>query len=156
LKEAGYDVRLERDLHLRQMKDVLRDFRSRIEVGDEVVFFFAGHGVQISGANYLLPVDVRAKSEDQVRDDGLVLGDELAEIAQRKPGLTLAIIDACRDNPFPKKGRAIGDRGLTGVAGATGQMVIYSAGEGQQALDRLDERDKSRNGVFTRVFLKEM
>src|SRR5438105_2698626 len=64
--------------------------------------------------------------------------------------------DHYRAIPGLKNGRAIGGRGLTGVAGATGQMVIYSAGEGQEALDRLDDHDHVRNGLFTRVFLREM
>src|SRR5438105_4884642 len=156
LGKAGYEVTLQRDQSLRQMRDVLRGFREHIQEGDEVVLFFSGHGVQIGHTNFLLPGDVRAKSEEQVRDDGVMLSDMLAEIAEQKPSLTLAIVDACRNNPFPKKGRAIGGRGLTGVAGATGQMVIYSAGEGQEALDRLDDHDHVRNGLFTRVFLREM
>lgn len=156
LRKAGYAVTLEKDRTLRQMKDTVRAFRAGIGGGDEVVFYFSGHGVQIGGMNQLLPIDVRAQTEDQVRDDSIALGDLLADIARQKPGLTLAIIDACRDNPFPKTGRAIGGRGLTGVAGATGQMVIYSAGEGQQALDRLGDSDPVKNGVFTRVFIREM
>jgi hypothetical protein len=68
----------------------------------------------------------------------------------------LAIIDACRDNPFKTAGRAIGGRGLAPTSAASGQMVIFSAGTGQQALDRLNDQDKDPNGLFTRVFLKEM
>ena len=69
---------------------------------------------------------------------------------------TLAVVDACRDNPFVSAGRAIGGRGLAPTTAATGQMVIFSAGAGQQALDRLDANDKSPNGLFTRIFMEEM
>jgi murein DD-endopeptidase MepM/ murein hydrolase activator NlpD len=99
---------------------------------------------------------VAAQNEDQVKDDALSLSQVLESVRERKPRFTLAIIDACRDNPFVGTGRAIGGRGLTGVAGASGQMVIYAAGEGQRALDRLGNSDTVRNGLFTRVFLKEI
>ena len=156
LRRAGYQVTLVKDRTLRQMKDDVRQLKMRIRGGDEVVLFYSGHGVQIGAMNYLLPVDVRSDSEDQVRDDGLALSSVLEELRAQKPALTLAIIDACRDNPFKGSGRAIGGRGLTGVSGATGQMVIYSAGEGQQALDRLGDNDPVKNGLFTRVFVREM
>jgi hypothetical protein len=66
------------------------------------------------------------------------------------------MVDACRDNPFKSSGRAIGGRGLAPTTAATGQMIIFSAGSGQQALDKLNPADKSKNGLFTRIFLKEM
>jgi Caspase domain len=156
LQKAGYAVTVMKDRNLKQMKDDVREFKSQIKGGDEVFFFYSGHGVQIEAMNYLLPVDVRAESEDQVRDDALALSNVLSDLRAQKPALTLAVVDACRDNPFKGTGRAIGGRGLTGVGGANGQMVIYSAGEGQQALDRLSEGDPVRNGLFTRVFMKEM
>ncbi len=156
LQKAGYTVTVMKDRDLKEMKDDVRNFRSQIKGGDEVIFFYSGHGVQIEAMNYLLPVDVRAESEDQVRDDALALSRVLEDIREQKPALTMAVIDACRDNPFKGTGRAIGGRGLTGVGGANGQMVIYSAGEGQQALDRLSDGDPVKNGLFTRVFIKEM
>jgi hypothetical protein len=65
-------------------------------------------------------------------------------------------VDACRDNPFKGTGRSIGTRGLAPTQAATGQMILFSAGAGQQALDRLGPQDRSRNGLFTRIFLREM
>ena len=156
LRRAGYEATVVKNRDLKQLKDDLREFRLRIKAGDEVVVFFSGHGVQLGTMNYLLPVDVRSDSEDQVRDDALALSALLEDLRSQSPALTVAIIDACRDNPFASRGRAIGGRGLAGVAGASGQMVIYAAGEGQQALDRLGQRDPVRNGLFTRVFVKEM
>ena len=77
-------------------------------------------------------------------------------MADRKAKFTLAMIDACRDNPFKSSGRAIGGRGLSPTTAATGQMVIFSAGSGQQALDKLGHNDKNKNGLFTRIFVQEM
>ena len=153
----GYKVTLRLDLDERAMKGVLRQFRSEVEGGDEVVFFFAGHGVQIGGSNYLLATDIRKESEEQVRDDGIVLQRVLDEMSERRVKLTVAMIDACRDNPFPKvAGRSIGTRGLAPTTAATGQMVIFSAGAGQQALDRLGPQDRDPNGLFTRSLLREI
>lgn len=156
LKRVGYRVTLRTDLTERSFKDELRQFKSQIQGGDEVLLFFAGHGLQLGGANYLLPTDIRGESEDQVRDDALPLQKVLDDIAERKARFMLAIVDACRDNPFKSTGRAIGSRGLAPTTAATGQMIIFSAGTGQQALDKLAPDDPHPNGVFTRVFLKEM
>jgi hypothetical protein len=157
LGEMGYKVTLRLDLDERAMKGVLRQFRSEVEGGDEVVFFFAGHGVQIGGSNYLLATDIRKESEEQVRDDGIALQRVLDEMSERRVKLTVAMIDACRDNPFPKvAGRSIGTRGLAPTTAATGQMVIFSAGAGQQALDRLGPQDRDPNGLFTRTLLREI
>ncbi|MEY4427330.1 MAG: hypothetical protein RLZZ182_19, partial [Pseudomonadota bacterium] len=155
-RKAGYKTTVLGNRDLKSMKDDIRTFRKQVQSGDEVVFFYSGHGTQMGGENFLLPIDVRAESADQVRDDALSLSQVLNDLRTSNPAFTLAIVDACRDNPFASKGRAIGGRGLTGVAGATGQMVMYAAGEGQQALDRLGPGDTVRNGVFTRVFVREM
>lgn len=156
LGRTGYKVRLRLDLTERAMKDELRAFKAEVQGGDEVLFFFAGHGVQLAGANYLLPTDIRGEAEDQVRDDALLLQKVLDDLQERKARFALAIVDACRDNPFRTAGRTLGGRGLAPTTAATGQMVMFSAGAGQQALDRLGERDKDPNGLFTRILLKEM
>ncbi len=156
LRKVGYQVTLKLDLNEKDMKIALRTFKSQIEGGDEVLFFFAGHGVQLGASNYLLPIDIAGESEEQIKDDAMQLQKVLDDINERKAKLTLALIDACRDNPFKVAGRAIGGRGLAPTTAATGQMVIFSAGSGQQALDKMGPADKHKNGVFTRVFLKEM
>ncbi|MEI8303550.1 MAG: caspase family protein [Burkholderiales bacterium] len=156
LQTLGYQVTLRLDLREREMKQVMRVFKAQVEGGDEVVIFFAGHGVQFGGTNFLLPVDIAGESEDQVRDEAIPLQRLLDDMAERKARFTLALLDACRDNPFKTAGRSLGGRGLAPTNAATGQMVIFSAGAGQQALDRLGPGDKDPNGLFTRVFLREM
>ena len=156
LEKAGFKVTLKTDVNLDSFKVALRSFKATVSPGDEAVFFFSGHGVEMGGANYLLPIDIKGDAEDQVRDDAVPLQRVLEDLQERKARFSLAIIDACRNNPFRDSGRAIGGRGLAPTTAATGQMVLYSAGSGQQALDRLSDRDPVRNGVFTRVLLKEM
>jgi len=156
LSTVGYQVTLKLDLNEKEMKAALRAFSSQVQGGDEVMFFFAGHGVQLGAANYLLPIDIGGESEAQVKDEAIQLQRILDDMSEKKSKFTLAMIDACRDNPFKTAGRAIGGRGMAPTTAATGQMVVFSAGTGQQALDRLGNNDKNKNGVFTRTFLKEM
>lgn len=156
LTELGYQVTLKLDLNEKEMKAALRNFAMQVEGGDEVLFFFAGHGVQLGSTNYLLPTDILGDNEAQVKDEAIQLQRLLDDMSERKAKLTLAVIDACRDNPFKSSGRSIGGRGLAPTSAATGQMVIFSAGTGQQALDKLNDKDKNKNGLFTRVFVQEM
>jgi uncharacterized caspase-like protein len=122
-----------------------------------VALFYAGHGVQIASTNYLLPIDIGGQSEEEVKDEAVSLQRLLDDMNERGAKFTLAMIDACRDNPFKGSGRSVaGGRGLAPTTAATGQMIVFSAGSGQQALDKLGPGDKSKNGLFTRVFVKEM
>jgi hypothetical protein len=156
LQTLGFNVTLAEDQTERGLKETLRNFKSSVEGGDEVVVFYAGHGVQIGNTNYLLPVDVAGKNEEQVRDEAIQMQRILDDMQERRTGFLLMIVDACRDNPFKIAGRTLGGRGLAPTAAATGQMVIFSAGTGQQALDKLGADDKEPNGLFTRLFLREM
>ena len=156
LKSVGFDVTLKQDLTLTAMKGALREFKARVSGGDEVVFYFSGHGVQFEGTNYLVPIDIVPENEQQVADEAVPLQRVLDDLRDQKARFSLAIVDACRDNPFKGAGRAIGGRGLAPVTAANGQMVLYSAGAGQSALDRLGPNDADPNGVFTRVLIKEM
>ena len=124
LKAVGFDVTLKQDLTQKMMKSALRDFKAQVAGGDEVVFYFSGHGVQFGGTNFLVPVDITADSEAQVADDAVPLQRILDDLTEQKARFSLAIIDACRSNPFKEAGRAIGGRGLVPVTPATGQMIM--------------------------------
>jgi len=156
MQKLGYLVNDQYDLTEREMLDAIRSFSSNVNKGDEVLFFYAGHGVQLGSSNYLLPVDIRGQDSRQVRDEAVDLQRVLTDMDERGAKLTLAVIDACRDNPFKTVGRSIGGLGLAPTTAAAGQMILFSAGAGQQALDKLGHADANPNGVFTRVFLEEI
>ena len=156
IEQVGYKVFKHLNLDEKKFKQAIRDFRANVQGGDEVLVFYAGHGVQLGSANYLLPIDIKGEGEDQVKDEAILLQKILDELEEKKTKFALAVIDACRDNPFKTKGRALGGRGLAPTSAATGQMVMFSAGSGQQALDRLSDKDPEKNGLFTRIFVKEM
>ena len=157
LKSAGFTVQLHRDLNYRGMLRAVETFGQGIKSGDEVVVFFAGHGVQIKNGNYLLPTDIEVSSEGEVEKTAYELLALTEQISEAKPAFSLVIIDACRDNPLKNKVRSVGNvRGLSAIEPAKGQMVVYSASRGQQALDRLVEKDPNPNSVFTRELISRM
>lgn len=164
LTDRGFDVTLLTDAGRVAMDEALVAFIDRIEPGDTVAFVFAGHGWSDGRQNFLLPADMRAGgSERLLARESVALRNGvngvLDEIEARAPGLTVAIIDACRNNPFtPTDGtRSVGlARGLVQVQAGTGTFVAFSAGEGQTALDRLSDQDDAPFSVFTRYFLAEL
>ena len=157
LKAADFDdVVVAVDRNRIQMNALIRQFIAKLSGGDEAVFYFSGHGVQLGGVSYLLPVDIGDESAALVRDEAIALHRILEDLAERNPRFTLVLIDACRDNPFGGNMKNVGSKGLAPTAPAEGQMVIYAAGANQKALDRLSETDRDTNGLFTRVWLKEM
>ncbi len=156
LSDLGYNITFKTDLSDKGMRATIRQFKESVNSGDEVLFFYAGHGLQLGGTNYILPTDIKGESEDQVKDEAMQLQRLLDDMSEKKAKFTLALIDACRDNPFPRRGRAIGGRGLAPTTAASGQMIIFSAGFGQQALDKVGPGDRSPNGLFTRILLEEM
>ncbi|MBI3149429.1 MAG: caspase family protein [Betaproteobacteria bacterium] len=160
-RALGFDVIEKTNVDQRSMKAAVREFVKRIGNGGVGAFFYAGHGVQDGGNNFLLPVDIgKLGDPSALPDDAIELNsDVMGRIGQAGAKFSLLVIDACRDNPFPRRaGRSVGGtRGLTAAPETPeGMIVVYSAGVGQQALDRLDESDRSPNGLFTREFVVEL
>lgn len=165
LSARGFDVTIRLDLGGRDMVVALAEFLDKIAAGDTVLFIYSGHGWSDGRENYLVPVDIRLKgSETLIAAESFALRNGvngiIDKIAQRNPALTVAIVDACRNNPFANPGdgtRAIGlARGLVQIEAPVGTFIAFSAGEGQTALDRLSDDDPALYSVFTRFFLEEL
>ena len=157
LSAAGFEVQLHRDLNYRGMVRAVETLAKRISGGDEVLVFFAGHGVQIKTGSYMLPVDIEAATESEVEKTAYGVSDLTEKLSESKAAFALVVVDACRDNPLKTSGRSVGNsRGLSAIEPPKGQMVVYSASRGQQALDQLNEKDTNPNGVFTREFIAKM
>ena len=135
LTRVGFDVVQANDLPLAEMRRALATFAGRL-TGDDTValFYYAGHGVQLNGQNYLLPVDGTFKSEADIRLAGIRLDEILEAMRPEKSRLSIAILDACRDNPFPAVTRSI-RRGLAPVNAPAGTLIAYSTAPGHVALD---------------------
>jgi uncharacterized caspase-like protein len=162
LKQLGFSVMVAENQTRQAFSQTLLAFDKAVEKGDTAFFFYAGHGFEIAGQNFLLPTDVPAASEGQeelVRDAS-ILADRIIERLQNKGARTaILVFDACRNNPFERSGtRAVSGGG--GLAPMTqlpeGVFSIFSAGPRQTALDRLSNSDDNPNSVFTRTFAKEL
>ena len=158
LKELGFDIAVEENVTRLAFIQAWQRFLNRLKPGDTAALFFAGHGVEVGGLNYLLPRDVPqvvAGQEKLLAGASLRLNELMEDLRERKVRVSLLIVDACRDNPFrDRAGRSVGGaRGLTRVEAARGSFVMYSAGEGEEALDRLPGGDADANSVFTRALL---
>ncbi|MGB6909708.1 MAG: caspase family protein [Methyloceanibacter sp.] len=161
LARLGFDVVKAENVGRRAMSRALVELETKIVSGDTALIYFAGHGFAVDGTNYLLPVDVpeAGPGEEGLVRDASFAANGLSERLQAKGAATvILILDACRDNPFALKGkRGIGlTRGLARIDPAEGMFVLFSAGQGQSALDRLSETDANPNSVFTRTLLTEM
>ncbi len=155
LEQVGFDVILAKNVTRRQFNLNLQKTVSKLEAGDEAVFFFAGHGIEIDGRNYLLPTDIPSASSGQeslIKGEAIAVDSVLAELRSRRPSVNVLILDACRDNPFESYGRTLGGtRGLARTAAPAGTFIMYSAGVGQTALDRISDDDPNPNSVYTRI-----
>jgi hypothetical protein len=157
LTAAGFEVRKHRDLNFKQMVVAFEAFFDQIKGGDDVAVFYAGHGVQTDRGSYLLPTDIEGDTQSQIEKISYSVNGLLEELDKVKPRFSLIIVDACRDNPLRSRGRTIGvARGLNAPDLAKGQMVVFSAGKNQKALDSLNDRDSNPNGVFTRELISRM
>ncbi|MBI3435167.1 MAG: caspase family protein [Proteobacteria bacterium] len=161
LKKLGFGVLYGENLTRRDMADKLITFDRMVEPGTVAFFFFAGHGFEVKGENYLLPVDVppaREGQEELVRDSAVAAQRIIDRLQARGARTAILILDACRDNPFERKGtRAVaGVGGLAAMTPPEGVFVVFSAGAKQTALDRLSDADANPNSVFTRTFAKEL
>ena len=158
LKSKGYTVIQRINATRTDMDFAIGDFLAAVGPGDTAVFFYSGHGWSDGSQNFLVGTDAPKKaSEAQLARISISLAGILADIEERKASLKVAIVDACRDNPFSstEPGRSVGrSRGLVRVVDPPeGTFVVFSAGTGQTALDRLSDDDPHRNSVFTRTFL---
>jgi uncharacterized caspase-like protein len=162
LKQLGFSVMVAENQTRQAFSESLLAFDAAVGPGDTAFFFYAGHGFEIAGQNFLLPTDVPAAGEGQeelVRDAS-VLADRIIERLQNKNVRTaILVFDACRNNPFERAGtRALAGGG--GLAPMTqlpeGVFSVFSAGPRQTALDRLSNTDDNPNSVFTRTFSKEL
>ena len=159
LEAAGFRVTRVLDATRDGLNDQLDGFLRRIDKGDEVVFFFSGHGSQPPQMGpFLLPVDIKVTGERAISRDGLSL-EQLVDDLNKRARFSMVIIDACRNDPFREttNGRSLPPgSGLGRIEPPKGSMIIMAASKGQEALDRLNNADTVPNGLFTRELIKQI
>jgi hypothetical protein len=158
LQSVGFEVELVENGTKRQMSRAFANVEGKVEPGDTVVFHFSGHGFEIDGQNWLLPIDVPAAREGEaglVKDEAFNAAEVIERFRTRGAGRVIAVLDACRNNPFARTGtRALsGTRGLARMDASGGVFIMFSAGAKQEALDRLSPSDPVKTSIFVRSFL---
>ena len=157
LKEVGIEVILGLDLDKRAFDMKVRDFARALTAADTGIFFYAGHGLQVAGRNYLVPVDAQLQNERDLDFEAVALDFVLKQMElERETKTNIVFLDACRDNPLGRNlARNMGTRsasvgrGLAQVQTGVGTFIAYSTQPGNVALD-----GSGRNSPFTAALAK--
>ncbi len=150
LNTAGFEVISATDLNHNQMIEVMQDFSAKIAgrgANTVAMVYYAGHGVQLAGENYLVPVDARISSEPDLIDGSVRLVDVMATLEAIPSRMRIVILDACRNNPFASLNDA--GRGLAIVDAPNGSIIGYSTAPGTEALDGV-----GNHSPYTDAFLR--
>ncbi|NCR24921.1 MAG: peptidase C14 [Microcystis aeruginosa BS13-10] len=156
LRELGFEVTLLQNQDLRSMENAIDDFSRQLRKGGVGVFYYAGHGVQVEGENYLIPLKAQLLNEKDARYEAVALGKVLNAMEEARNQVNIIIIDACRDNPFYRRWRSSrrgsNVRGLTAVSPPSGIIIAYATREGNTAADGVGQR----NSPFTSALLENI
>lgn len=165
LKGLGFEVILRENASQREMLDALREFAQRSAKSQVRLLFYAGHGVQIKGRNYLMPVDAEVQTEDEIAQKGTDITEFLERLGTLTNGVNLVVLDACRNNPFTvapsqladsrrfrTRGLAPQTAGLAPLQAPSGTLIAFSTAPGSVAVDNPTQR----NSVYTKHFLANL
>jgi Caspase domain/Carbohydrate binding domain len=150
LSGLGFSVEHGVNLTQRQMKSMIRAFGQKLKDGGQGLFYYAGHGVQLNGRNYLIPIDADIQSEADVEDQGVDAALMLRLMDEAGNGLNVVILDACRNNPFARSFRS-SSNGLAQMDAPGGTLIAYATAPGSVASD-----GNARNGLYTQELLRFM
>ena len=150
LINMGFTVILKKNADQRTMEDAIRSFGKQLRKGGVGLFYFAGHGMQVDGRNYLIPVDSKIESESDVKYEAVDAGRVLGKMEDAENQLNIVILDACRNNPFSRNFRST-ETGLARMDAPRGSLIAYATAPGEIAADGTE-----RNGIFTKYLMKHM
>ncbi len=150
LRRLGFQVIFEENATRRRMDDAVRAFYSKLRNGETGLFYYAGHGIQVKGRNYLIPIDARIETESDVEHESIDVGRVLGKMEDAGNPVNIVIIDACRDNPFANSFRS-SRAGLARMDAPVGSIVAYATAPDSVAAD-----GTGQNGVYTKYLLEEM
>ena len=149
LKETGFTVIKAENASIREMRRLVRDFGDKLKASGGVgLFYFAGHGVQVRGENYLVSTDSDIRNEDEVADDSINASVILEKMQGAGNRMNLIVLDACRNNPFAVKSRSAAS-GLATMSAPSGSLVAYATAPGSVASD-----GSGNNGLYTQHLAK--
>jgi len=160
LKDLGFEVVVRENAGMRSMLDAIREFSIKAKDSQVRLFYYAGHGVQVKGKNYLIPTDAEIQTEDDIQTKSADVSELLNALGQFTSGLNIVILDACRNNPFANptivaaNGRVLKFRGsvpagLAQIDAPQGTLVAFSTSPGAVAIDG----GNYSNSLYTRHLL---
>jgi len=143
LRELDFDVQVMENADRTGMQRAVVEFGRRLNENTVGLFYFAGHGMQVRGGNYLIPVRATIESEEEVEVEGVDVNYVMSRMAMAKNPFNIVILDACRNNPFQRSFRSASN-GLAAISAPTGTLIAYATAPGSVASD-----GEAANGVYT-------
>ncbi len=151
LRKVGFDVMLRENVsNQTEMKRVIREFGDRLRDYDVGMFYYAGHGIQKDGYNFLVPVNARINSEEEVEYECIDAGYVVALMDAADSRVNIVVLDACRNNPFARTFRST-RQGLVSMNAPAGTIIAYATSPGRTALD-----GSGVNGLYTQELLYQI
>ena len=150
LRTLGFEVIEKHNLTQKQIGPTLREFRSKLSPGGTALFFYAGHGLQVDGTNYLPAVDADIGAEEDVPTQAIDVNKVLSVMEGGKTRVNLVYLDACRNNPYARSFRSAGE-GLAKINAPRGTLIFYATRPGSVAAD-----GDGQNGLYTQYLLAAM
>ncbi|MCX5831706.1 MAG: SUMF1/EgtB/PvdO family nonheme iron enzyme [Deltaproteobacteria bacterium] len=152
LRELDFEVDEQINLSYQEMGRAVNRFGQGIRKDSVALFYYAGHGLQVQGSNYLVPVDMEIQNEGEVQSNTVNAGQVLAKMGEAKNPVNIVILDACRDNPYVRGfKRSSGNRGLAPMNAPVGSFVAYAATPGKTAGD-----GKGKNSLYTESLIRQI
>ena len=150
LKGLGFDVTSKYNQSQKEMKRAIQEFGKQLMQGGVGLFYYSGHGMQVDGRNYLIPVGAVVENEADVDIEAVRVAEVLAKMEGAGNRLNIVILDACRNNPFASQFRSQ-DRGLSFMNAPTGTLIAYATAPGSAAQD-----GDGKNGVYTSELIRHI
>jgi hypothetical protein len=150
LRNLGFDVLQQENSTQNEMKRAIRAFGEQIRQSSVALFYYAGHGIQVNGQNYLVPVGATINKQEEVEYEGVDVGFVLAQMEEAGSHTNIVILDACRNNPFARRFRSV-TGGLAAIQAPSGTLIAYATAPGAVADD-----GNARHGVYTQEVLKQI
>jgi uncharacterized caspase-like protein len=150
LRAAGFEVIERHNQGAVEMRRAIREFGEKLRGKGAGLFYFAGHGVQVNGRNFLIPANADIRYEDEIEDQSVDVSLVLGKMESAKARINLVILDACRNNPFVRGSRSA-QQGLAAMEAPIGSLIAYATSPGQVASDGL-----GKNGLYTEYLVREI
>lgn len=152
LEKVGFEVLRYTNVDHRTMRRAIDEFGDKLKDYQVGLFYYAGHGVQSKGRNYLVPLDAKPQTENEIEYDCFQADRILTKMEDARTRTNIVVLDACRDSPFERSwNRGGGENGLTTMDAPVGSVIAYATSPGKTAAD-----GNGRNGLYTAALLKAL